>query len=293
MPDAGGWETKMPDYLTNVNPAGTVPVLIHNGHPVYESQEQIIYIDNVLMPKGKPALMPEDPVKKALVHKYVELGAMVFSEVIEAVDRWDGISKRAGNLLPVMTMPFFCANCILYIGPWAMLETLSMAPLVKDRTFIVFNMFFKIFGIEAFQRLKNLGDLLSQTRKGINHHFTTITKDLESCGGPYICGKDYTLADISMVPIFERMEVARWWTNSVKVRTNNQNYSSNMRAKCDLDFSQSQFPLVHQYWEKIQERKGYQDSKPDVETQAKLDRVGRQIDLWKHKHPWFNDFYEK
>ena len=35
----------MPDYLNNVNPAGTVPVLVHNGHPVYESHEQILYID--------------------------------------------------------------------------------------------------------------------------------------------------------------------------------------------------------------------------------------------------------
>ena len=35
----------MPDYLSNVNPAGTVPVLVHNGHPVYESHEQILYID--------------------------------------------------------------------------------------------------------------------------------------------------------------------------------------------------------------------------------------------------------
>ena len=35
----------MADYLSNVNPAGTVPVLVHNGHPVYESHEQILYID--------------------------------------------------------------------------------------------------------------------------------------------------------------------------------------------------------------------------------------------------------
>ena len=33
------------EYLRDVNPAGTVPVLIHNGHPVYESHEQILYID--------------------------------------------------------------------------------------------------------------------------------------------------------------------------------------------------------------------------------------------------------
>ena len=44
-----------------------------------------------------------------------------------------------------------------------------------------------------------------------------ITEDLEASGGPYLCGEQYTLADISMVPIFERMEVGRWWTDSVKV----------------------------------------------------------------------------
>ena len=45
LPSSAGWETKMADYLSNVNPAGTVPVLVHNGHPVYESHEQILYID--------------------------------------------------------------------------------------------------------------------------------------------------------------------------------------------------------------------------------------------------------
>ena len=283
----------MPDYLNHVNPAGTVPVLIHNGHPIYESQEQIIYIDKVLMPKGKPALTPVDLEKKALVQKYVELGAMVFSEVVQAADPWDGLSKRAGNLLPVMTLPFFCGNCILHIGGLAMLETLSMAPLVKDRTFIVFNVLFKIFGIKAFQRLKSLGELVSQTRKGINHHFATITKDLECSGGPYICGKDYTLADISMVPIFERMEVARWWTSSVKVRIFHEVKTRCMLLKCNFDYFQLQFPLVHKYWEKIKERNGYHDSKPDVETQARLDSVGRQIDRWKVEHQWFSDYYEK
>ena len=64
--------------------------------------------------------------------------------------------------------------------------------------------------------------------------------------------------------------------------------------KDDLALSpQSQFPLVHQYWEAIQERDGYKDSKPDAATQDKLDRVGRQIDKWKVEHPWFRAYYEK
>ena len=207
----------MADYLNNVNPAGTVPVLLHNGHPIYESHEQIMYIDKVLMPEGRPKLTPKDPDKKALVDKYVELGAMIMPEVMKAANPWDGISKRAGNLLPTMTMPFFCADCILHFGPLTILETISMAPLVKDRKFIMLYVTFKIFGVESFRKIKFLNDLVAQTRRGINHHFKTLTKDLESSGGPYICGKEYTLADISMVPIFERMEVARWWTPSLKV----------------------------------------------------------------------------
>ena len=96
----------MADYLTNVNPAGTVPVLVHRGHPVYESHEQVMmmmimgmqlmmmmsleqirYIDRVLMPEGRK-LTPEDPDKKALVEKYVELGAMNMAEVMGVADPW-------------------------------------------------------------------------------------------------------------------------------------------------------------------------------------------------------------
>ena len=67
-------------------------------------------MNKVLMPVGRPKLTPEDPDKKTLVDKYVELGAMIISEVMQAADPWDGLSKRAGNLLGPMTMPYFCGN---------------------------------------------------------------------------------------------------------------------------------------------------------------------------------------
>ena len=43
MPSAGSWETKSQEYL-RLNPAGTVPLLLHNGHPVYESNDQLKYV---------------------------------------------------------------------------------------------------------------------------------------------------------------------------------------------------------------------------------------------------------
>ena len=55
LPSSGSYETKMPWFL-RINPAGTVPVLVHNGHPIYESHEQIVYIDQVLRNDDVPSL---------------------------------------------------------------------------------------------------------------------------------------------------------------------------------------------------------------------------------------------
>ena len=40
---SGSYETRTKEYL-KINPAGTVPVLVHNGHPIYESHEQVKYV---------------------------------------------------------------------------------------------------------------------------------------------------------------------------------------------------------------------------------------------------------
>jgi len=269
LPSSGSWETKKADYLT-INPAGTVPVLVHNGHPVYESHEQIVYIDQVLMPGG-PRLTPTDPDKKALMDKWVESGSMILSEVLGASDPWDGMSRRIGNILGPMTMPLFCGNMIMNFDIWNVLETLSMIPLIKDKLPVVLLILFKTLGVETFIKVQKLNGVISPVRKALNHHLALLTKDLETSGGPYICGEIFTLADVSMVPIFERMEYARWWTESLK----------------------EQFPLVTKYWGTIQEREGYKASKPDEIMHNKLVKVGKLIDQWKKEHKWFNDFYEK
>ena len=118
--------------------------------------------------------------------------------------------------------------------------------------------------------MKKIRSLVSPVQRGLNHHMAILTKDPDTSGGPYICEESYTLADVSMVPIFERMEYGRWWTESIK----------------------EQFPLVTKYWEAIQERDGYKASKPDMAMHNKLVKVGNLIDQWKKEYTWFNDFYE-
>jgi len=269
LPSSGGWETKSVEYLRDVNPAGTVPVLIHNGHPVYESHEQIAYIDQVLMPGG-PKLTPTDPEKKKVMDKWVDQGAMIMSEV-DKKNPWPGMSGRAGNLLPPMTMPLFAANVSSNLSIWTVVQSVSMLPLVKDKSFIIFHVVFKLLGVNAFKKLKLVHNLAATARKAIYHHFELISKDLELSGGPYLCGEQYTLADISMVPIFERMELACWWTDALK----------------------KDFPLVLKYWETIQQRHGYKASKMvDGDYKSMITKASSQIKAWKKEHPWFNAYYE-
>jgi len=245
-----------------------VPVLIHNGHPVFESHEQIVYIDQVLMPGG-PKLTPSDPEKRKVMDKWVNQGAMIMSDV-DKKNPWKGLESRAGNLLGAITMPVFAAHVYVNFSVWMIFESLSMLPLVKDKAFIVMHVVFKILGVKAFQKMSLLHNMVSVARKAIYHHFEQITKELEEGGGPYLCGDQYSLADISMVPIFERMELACWWTDSVK----------------------KDFPLVLKYWETIKQRDGYKASKMDDEYKSQLKKASDQINCWRKEFPWFNNYYE-
>ena len=100
-------------------------------------------------------------------------------------------------------MPLFCANMILHFDIWNVLETILMIPLLKEHFMVVLLFLFKTLGVETFIKVKKIGSLVSPVRRGLNHHMAILTKDLEASGGPYICGDSYTLADVSMVPIFE------------------------------------------------------------------------------------------
>merc|ERR1711994_23460 len=122
-----------------------------------------------------------------------------------------------------------------YMTIWNMIEATSMIPLVSNRLFIGMNFIFKFLGVEAFVKVGKLGGMISLVRKALDYHFTQLAKDIEASGGPYICGTQYTLADVSMVPILERMEYARWWTDSLKAK----------------------HPIILKYWEEIQKREGY------------------------------------
>lgn len=271
LPSAGSWESKKEKFL-RINPAGTVPVLVHNGHPIYESHEQIVYINQNLVPPGAQSLSPDDPDKKAIVDKWVDRGAMMMNEVLQASDPWTGLEKRFGNVLPFMTLPMFAEMgrrlswfTILY--DWFMLPVIDAG----SRKFVFMHTLFKIFGMEALLKMPPALKPLKLTRKAILHHLQEIDIDLKMSGGPYLCGEHYTLADVSLVAIFERMEQSRWWPTV-----------------------ENQFPDVKAYWDRIQEREGYKNSKPDGGTTQghTIEEVMASVDKCKREIPWLKDIYE-
>ena len=50
-----------------------------------------------------------------------------------------------------------------------------------------------------YHEVKKFENLMSITRQAIEHHFFLLNSDLEINGGPYICGLEYTLADVRLI----------------------------------------------------------------------------------------------
>ena len=59
-----------------VNPQGLVPVLVHEGHPIYESHEEMVYAAEHAG-EGAADLLPEDPAVRAEVERWTDCASLV------------------------------------------------------------------------------------------------------------------------------------------------------------------------------------------------------------------------
>ena len=91
--ETGQYETISARYL-KVNPSGLVPTLVHNGHPIYESDDILSYVADHAAP-GAPSLVPEDKVKKADMDRWLESG------VISSDDPMANMENRAGSCIQI------------------------------------------------------------------------------------------------------------------------------------------------------------------------------------------------
>lgn len=221
--ETGRYENIRPRLLS-VNPAGTVPVLLHHGHPIYESHEQIRYAAR-FTPEGVASLVPDDPSLRVEMEVWIDRSSLTDDPLKNG-------HKSAGNAIPGQTIPLFCT----------MIEKISYLRIAEGLLFhfdkfrsLLFGVL-KIRGIDNLHKLSPAAVALAKSREQLNLHLDALEGQLEKTGGAWILGEEYSLADVSWLVIFERLRQA----NSEQVFL-----GEDRRPRCAA------------YWRRLQERPAY------------------------------------
>lgn len=220
--ETGAYGNVAADFLA-VNPAATVPVLVHRGHPIYESHAQIRY---AAAQAGQPrALLPDNEAEMPLMDRWVHLTSLIGDDPIA------GMRETAGNAVPGLTLPLF-ATMIEAIGVSRILEGLLFHRF-KQRA-----LFFLLLKLRGPARLPGTAPLvraIAGSRAAMAAHLDTLEETLAGSGGPWITGATFTLADVGMMAILDRLREADW-----------------------LDvFLTDDRPLLCAYWAALQARPSY------------------------------------
>lgn len=221
--ETGAYETVRPSFL-RINPGGTVPVLLHQGHPVYESHEQIAYAAEHAGERGK-TLLPADPRARSVVEHWVDRASIVGNPLV-------GLDRRAGHCIPPLTFPIF-ATMVAYIPYREILRGLLTHP-NKERP--LFFTLLKLLGVHRLPRLAPIMKTLRQAREHMGHHLDALSQQLQQHGKPWIVGDHFTLADVSWVVILDRLVEADW----------EQFYWGGAKR-----------PIIAAYWERLRTRPSY------------------------------------
>jgi len=220
--ETGSYQNVSRRFL-RVNPGGTVPVLVHEGHPVYESHDQIVYAAERAGALGE-VLLPRDPETKEVVERWADCASIVG-------DPLHGLEQRAGHCVPGLTFPLF-ATMVRYIPYRQIFRGLLTHP-NKERP--VFFALLKLRGVRGFPKLPPAMNVLRKSRRRMGDHLDALAKQLED-GGPWIAGDRYTLADVSWVVILDRLAEADW---------------------DEFFWGSGRRPIVAAYWKRLQARRSF------------------------------------
>jgi glutathione S-transferase len=193
--ETGCYENLRPRLL-DVNPGGTVPVLLHEGHPIYESHEQIRYAAQ-FAPAGVPSLVPDSDLARAEMEEWIDRSSLTDNPL-------ENGEKSAGNAVPGLTLPLFC-TMIEKISFWRIAEGLLFH---FDKIRPVLFSVLKLRGIGNLPKLGLAAKAIGRSRWQMALHLDSLEDRFEKNGGPWILGEQFSLADVSWLVIFERLRQA-------------------------------------------------------------------------------------
>ncbi|MEL7056159.1 MAG: glutathione S-transferase family protein [Pseudomonadota bacterium] len=196
--ETGWYQTISKEYL-KVNRAGLVPTLVHNGHPVYESDDILAYAQTIARADA-PQLVPHDPALKAKMDEWLSFCAIVSADI------FGGMKERAGACIPGLSFVMFMA-AIRYIPlrniiPGFLYHSNKKSPILFSS--------FKIFGIRGMAKQKRVREMMHTSRDHMMTHLQTLNRTLELNGNSWILGETFSLADITIGCMLLRLEETGW-----------------------------------------------------------------------------------
>jgi len=161
-----------PDYL-KLNPNGVVPTLDHDGQIITDSNVITEYLDEVAPEKS---FTPKGPVKRAYMRTLMHF-----------IDEMPAAAVR----VPTFNLAFLPSFQKMSAKDFeAMAES---KPIRRE--------FMKTMGQGGFPQAE-MDNALSRLRRT----YERMDREIEQSGGPWLLGKDITLADVAVMPALVRMD---------------------------------------------------------------------------------------
>lgn len=192
--ETGRYQTLSPEYL-QINPSGLIPTLVHEGHPVYESDDIMAYAAAQAAP-GAPALVPSDPSLRQQMEDWIAFGNL--SSDAPTAD----MERRIGACVPALTLPLFMTT-IRYIPLRRILAGFLFHP---DKARPMFFSLARVLGLKRMLLLKPIRQMIGQGQTYMETHLRRIDDALERGGGPWILGDQFTLADVTLACVLLRLQ---------------------------------------------------------------------------------------
>jgi glutathione S-transferase len=168
-----------PDYL-KLNPNGVVPTLDHDGAIIIDSTVITEYLDEV---EPEESFTPEDPVKRARMRSLMHF-----------IDEMPAAAVR---------VPTFNLAFLPNFQKMSREDFVAMAeskPLRKE--------FMLTMGQTGFPK-EEMDSALARLRRA----YERMDAEIAASGGPWLLGKNLTLADVAVMPALVRMDdlgIADW-----------------------------------------------------------------------------------